>query len=97
MSKAGDGTFLVGRPPVPCQCTHCEAVRNGWRLIDTAAKDQVGIFWIHAGNEFMDTSGNPIRSNRPPCLYFGKRGGWSSFMTATHWMPYPEPPTVSEL
>jgi hypothetical protein len=67
----------------------CEREKQ-WQPIETAAPDQVGLFWLDwapgcGGNYGMAQSNH---------IHYGKRGGWSSLFRATHWMPLPEPPAA---
>lgn len=72
-----------------------------WQPIDTAPERVEALFWIRPGTRedgdwFCDTSGNAILAHDAPRIFMGWRGGWSSLMKATHWMPLPPPPQPGE-
>lgn len=63
--------------------------------METAPQTETALFWIvpkSPDESYTDTSGTPIVSHLPPCLFYGKRDGWSALDKATHWQPLPKGP-----
>ena len=74
---------------------------QGWKPIETALEEQVGLFWV-VGRQMdkqwlMDVDDEPVdTSDHPGRLAIGKnKCVWSALEKATHWMPLPEPPSTS--